>query len=104
MFNEDDNTLGAMRLDELQQRRITGFEYDNVSMAFDGDAPEKTLLVTISPNDTVVGTWTRKGGLMYAHFPWQTTLYGTRSVDDAHRHTVEMVRQFRRLRAGAPAT
>jgi hypothetical protein len=49
MFSEDDDTLGAMRLDELQQRRITGFDYDNVSMAF---GPDKTLLVTITPNDT----------------------------------------------------
>jgi hypothetical protein len=103
MFSEDDDTLGAARLDDLQQRRITGFDYDNVSMAFDGNAPEKTLMVMISPNDTLVGTWTRKGGLLHAHFPWQTTLYGTRSVDDAYRHTVEMVRQFRRRRAGASA-
>ncbi len=103
MFGEDNDTLGAVRLEELQQRRISGFEADNVSMAFDGDAPEKTLMVQISPNDRLVGTWTREGGLMRAHFAWQAKLYVTRSVDEAHRYTIEMVKQFRRLRSGAPA-
>ena len=99
MLDNETSTVGAARLQELQQRRITGFEVDNVSRAFDSDAPEMTLMVHISPNDTLVGTWTRKGGLLHAHFPWQDVLYGTRSVDDAYDHTVEMVRQFRRYRA-----
>jgi hypothetical protein len=92
--------LGAQRLDELQKRRITGFDYDNVSMAF---GPDKTLLVTITPNDTPVGNWTRQGGLMVAHFAWAAP-YSTRSLDEAYGHTVEMVRQFRRIRAGSTPT
>jgi hypothetical protein len=99
MFENEPDTVGAKRLQELQQQRITGFEADNVSMAFDGDAPEMTLMVQISPNDTLVGTWTRKGGLLHAHFPWQNEVYGTRSVEDAYAHTVEMVGQFRKYRA-----
>lgn len=101
MFSEDDNILGAVRLDELQQRRITGFGADNVSMVFDGTASEKTLVVQISPDDSLAGKWTRKGGLMLAHFAWQDEQYRTRSVDDAYDYTVEMVKQFLRIRVGA---
>ena len=102
MFKDSD-LLGALRLDELQPRRIHQFPPNSVSMVGAVDVPEKTLLVQIGPDDETVGTWTRKGGLMVAHFKWAAP-YSTRSVDEAYDQTVEMVRQYRRLRAGNTAT
>jgi hypothetical protein len=96
MFSEDNDTLGAVRLDDLQKRRVTGFQFDNVSMAF---GPESVKTLHVELGDQSIGTWTRDGGLLLAHFAWQSHPCSTRSVNEAHSYTVEMVRQFRRRRA-----
>ena len=92
--------IGARRLQELQQRRITGLQLDNASYALN---PEPHLRCIVEFNDAEIGWWTRTDtGALVARFFREMPPCETDSVDVAHKYSEEAARKYQRWLAQRP--